>query len=283
MYFKCPKCGTIVSDDVEKCPNCGVKLAFTKPEEKPLEAIPVTEEEVEQSKKPKFDPLHWKEQNDDLVKNDEDYAEISKKREIFSLIIFSIFLPITIFVFYKLKIFQILDKDEYMSLFDLKDTLSDDLTNLVLDGSTFKFLFVGSLVLVCLTAVACIAYGLYIHNNKSGLVRDYLEHGKNYAIINDEKRVSRPLTFLLITMLIAILVVPFYVYYKYATSEETAIFVDDMSRITAFMFGYCGIALLFVAVMVPFSIKRMKLVYKARKEEREKTAQTTNDAKNKMH
>ena len=33
MKFKCPKCGTLIEGQPERCPSCGVKFKWKKPEE----------------------------------------------------------------------------------------------------------------------------------------------------------------------------------------------------------------------------------------------------------
>lgn len=43
MKFKCPKCGTLIEGQPERCPSCGVKFKWKKPEEaKPNPATPAS-------------------------------------------------------------------------------------------------------------------------------------------------------------------------------------------------------------------------------------------------
>lgn len=43
MKFKCPKCGTLIEGQPERCPSCGVKFKWKKPEEvKPNPEKPVS-------------------------------------------------------------------------------------------------------------------------------------------------------------------------------------------------------------------------------------------------
>ena len=87
MKFKCPKCGTVFTEQVDKCPNCGVTFSYPKKEEEIVEVELVEEE-------PQAETIEVKE-----VVVDDERTQMNKRNSILAFVFSLIGLETLLFPF----------------------------------------------------------------------------------------------------------------------------------------------------------------------------------------